>query len=182
VPAGATAIEKGQPINVIADNQWHLYQWNFEDDDDWLPFNAGSNGAIDAVNGTITIDSIWLAGSGNAQIYLDNVSHNPEGPLAALLLGDYDRNGVVEAADYNAWQGAMGLSVPPGTSADGNSNGIIDLGDYVVWRKQTASGGGGSTSGAPAHASEATSGVPEPSSLLLLSAAAAIGLLGLRRQ
>ncbi|MCI0331889.1 MAG: autotransporter-associated beta strand repeat-containing protein [Planctomycetes bacterium] len=167
VPAGATAIEKGTPLAVIADNQWHLYQWSFENDDDWIPFNTGTNGAIDAVNGTITIDSIWITGSGNAQIYLDTVSHNANSLLAALIPGDYDRNGVVDAADYATWRAGYGQAVPPGIGADGNGDGAVDLADYVVWRRQMSMAGSGAAGNAAS--------TPEPASLLLV-AAAVLGL------
>nr|MBA3485314.1 family 10 glycosylhydrolase [Pirellulales bacterium] len=51
VPAGSTAIEKGTAREVIADNQWHLYQWSF---DDWTAFgNAGSDGDVDGTSGTV---------------------------------------------------------------------------------------------------------------------------------
>lgn len=79
---GNTALERGILKDLTADNQWHLYQWNFEDALDWDAFAGGANGQIDAAGGTVTIDSIWLAGSGNAQIYLDNVMHNPFGVIA----------------------------------------------------------------------------------------------------
>ena len=86
VPAGSTAIEMGATLNLIADNQWHLDQWNLQDVDQWFALgNAGSDGDIDATSGSVTIDSIWLAGTGNAQIYLDNVMHNPIG----LITPDY---------------------------------------------------------------------------------------------
>ena len=47
--------------------------------------NAGSDGDIDATSGSVTIDSIWFTGTGNAQIYLDNVMHNPNRPDHARL-------------------------------------------------------------------------------------------------
>jgi autotransporter-associated beta strand protein len=172
VAAGATAIEKGRPLAIIADNQWHLYQWNFEDDDDWVTFNAGSNGEIDATNGTITIDSIWITGSGNVQLFLDTVSHNPNGLLAALLPGDYDRNGLVDAADYEVWRGDFGTSVPPGSGADGTNDGLVDVGDFLMWSKQTSylnPGGGNSASTADGQSS-----VPEPGVLALIVGAAVI--------
>lgn len=49
--------------------------------------------------------------------------------------GDYNRNGVVDAADYTTWRdnlGAMGLT--PLTGADGDGNGAVDETDFLVWR------------------------------------------------
>lgn len=171
---GFNSIEKGTAIQIIADNQWHLYQWDLEDADDWVAFNGGSNGEIDAVNGTITIDSVWITGSDNVQLYLDTVSHNPNGQLAAYIPGDYDRNGIVEAADYDNWRAGYGSSVPPGTGADGTGDGVVDMGDYILWRKRMPTAGSGGTGG------NSTS-TPEPSSLILMLAGVSAGFVCFRR-
>src|SRR5262249_52855020 len=71
-----SALERGFAQNVISDNEWHLYQWNLGDPNHWDAFSGGANGEIDGEI-SVTIDSIWFNGLGNAQIYLDNVSYNP---------------------------------------------------------------------------------------------------------
>lgn len=49
--------------------------------------------------------------------------------------GDYNRNGSVDATDYDRWRADFGNSVTSlGEGADGNRNGIVDAADYVVWR------------------------------------------------
>ena len=40
------------------------------------------DGEIDATAGTVTIDSIFFSGAGTARIWLDTISHNPDGPPA----------------------------------------------------------------------------------------------------
>jgi hypothetical protein len=51
------------------------------------------------------------------------------------LAGDYDGNGAVGQADYDAWRSAYGSVVSPaGQGADGNGNGLVDAADYGVWR------------------------------------------------
>lgn len=153
--------DRGFAQNIIADNQWHLYQWNLEDDRQWDGWVTGDGSITGA---TVTIDSIFFNGTGNVQIFMDNVSHNPAGLLAAAPLpGDYNGNGVVDAADYDAWRATFGQAVTAGTGADGNGNGQIDAADYVVWRSEMTAGAG-SAVGATA--------VPEPASVLLLVAAA----------
>jgi hypothetical protein len=83
-PIGNTALEMGTSQAVIADNEWHLYQWNLDDADEWTAFAGGANGIIDGVSGFVSIDSIWFNGAGSVQIYLDTVSHNPLGPIVAI--------------------------------------------------------------------------------------------------
>jgi hypothetical protein len=148
---GNTALERGTALNVIADNQWHLYQWDFEDESQWDPFSGGANGVIDAPTGFVTIDSIWFAGIGNAQIYLDTVSHNPDGTIgfAQSMSGDLNGDGTVNLADYLAWRRGFGT--------------IYTMADYENWR---ANFGANIGSGSASHAA-----VPEPSALLLLLSA-----------
>ena len=52
----------------------------------------------------------------------------------ALLWGDYNQDGIVDAGDYSVWRNTTGTSVAPGTGADGNSDGLIDMRDYHVWK------------------------------------------------
>jgi hypothetical protein len=56
---------------------------------------------------------------------------NPGGPA---LLGDYNLDGRVNAADYVLWRNTEGDSVTPFAGADGDGDGMVGDGDYVVWR------------------------------------------------
>ena len=126
---------------MIADNEWHLYQWNLVDDARWNNFSNG-NGNIDnylVPNGTVTIDSIFFNGSGNAKIYLDTLSHNYNGLLSeANVAGDFNGDGHVDYDDYTTWQRSFAENIGPGLGADANGDGTIDAGDYVMWRKLMA--------------------------------------------
>lgn len=61
-------------------------------------------------------------------------SDNDGSLLFANLVADYNRNGVVESGDYVLFRKTLGNSVPNFTGADGSGNGIVDQGDYDVWR------------------------------------------------
>ncbi len=91
--------------------------------------------------------------------------------------GDYNGNGVVDAADYVAWRNTLGQTASPaGTGADGNANGTIDLGDFAFWRAHF-----GNTAGNGSGGNLETIQVPEPSTLILVLALS-IGLLHVRNQ
>lgn len=91
------------------------------------------------------------------------------------LPGDYDGNGVVDAADFDVWMSSMGETDFSG-NADGNGNQVIDAADYVIWRKNLGQSWqtiGGSGTGS------ATTNAPEPSTIGLATLTL-LGALGRR--
>jgi predicted outer membrane repeat protein len=55
-------------------------------------------------------------------------------PLPPALLGDYNRDGSVDAADYTLWRDTLIANVTPYSGADGSGNGMVDTADYGVWK------------------------------------------------
>jgi rhamnogalacturonan endolyase len=54
---------------------------------------------------------------------------------APELLGDYNGDNVVDAADYTAWRDSLGQDgLTPFSGADGSGNGAIGTEDYAVWK------------------------------------------------
>jgi cyclophilin family peptidyl-prolyl cis-trans isomerase len=82
---------------------------------------------------------------------------------------DFNRDGVVNAADYTVWRDMRGTTVIPFASADGSGNGMIDAADYTIWKNNFGNRRGGLFGGAAG--SLAAAAVPEPSTLLLILAA-----------
>jgi hypothetical protein len=82
--------------------------------------------------------------------------------------GDFNRNGVVDAADYPIWRKQFGTAVPPFSGADADGNGSVDGVDYEIWRSNF-----GDVLASPVAGAAVS--VPEPASVLLLLA----GTLGL---
>jgi T5SS/PEP-CTERM-associated repeat protein len=100
-----------------------------------------------------------------------DVQYNANSVVLAVVgptvLGDYNQNGFVDAADYVVWRNTLG-QMGAGLAADGNDNGQIDPGDYGVWRANF-----GRTAGIGAENQANSSGegaVPEPAAVGLLLA------------
>ncbi len=69
------------------------------------------------------------------------------------LAGEYNRDGVVDAADYVLWRKNSGKNVLQYSGADGDGSGIVDLVDYNVWRAHLGAGSGvGAAVAVPEHA------------------------------
>jgi hypothetical protein len=87
--------------------------------------------------------------------------------LPTGIPGDFNLNGLVDAADYTLWRDTLGRT-GAGLAADASGNNIVDTSDFNIWKTnfgQNAASGGGS--GAPIT-------VPEPASVALLL----VGALG----
>jgi autotransporter-associated beta strand protein len=78
----------------------------------------------------------------------------------AGILGDYNRNGNVDAADYVLWRKSLAQLGPP-LAADGNNNGLIDPADFTIWRNNYGTSAAGSGAAA----------IPEPTTLALVAIA-----------
>jgi len=86
------------------------------------------------------------------------------------LMGDYNNNDVIDAADYTAWRDAM---TGGGALTNDPTPGTVDESDFTYWRAHFGEVlGSGAGSQSAAH-------VPEPSSFWLMLVAA--GLLARRR-
>jgi T5SS/PEP-CTERM-associated repeat protein len=85
--------------------------------------------------------------------------------VSVPLPGDYNHNGIVDAADYTVWRDTLGQT-GAGLAADGNGNNQIDAGDYNIWKVHFGSHAGSGSGG--------TAAVPEPSAIALAMMAATL--------
>jgi hypothetical protein len=82
----------------------------------------------------------------------------------AGLLGDYNSDGSVDAADYTVWRDASGQPAAiPGEGADGNGDGVVDGADYALW----------ATNYGLSLPEASPAAVPEPAAALLVTFALA---------
>jgi len=126
--------------------------------------DGGAGGNLSLIEGTIPdVGTLTFAVTGVGD---DNFSgaHSERGEYELRiqlqvvgLVGDYNGNNIVDAADYVLWRKTLGQS-GAGLEADGNNNNEIDAGDYEVWRTNF-----GNTSGANPLMSRS---IPEPSTIL----------------
>jgi hypothetical protein len=84
--------------------------------------------------------------------------------IASFIVGDYDHNGEVDAADYVIYRHSLGQT-GSGLAADGNGNQQIDPGDYDVWRSHFGDVARNAASIVYVRS------VPEPSPILLIATA-----------
>jgi hypothetical protein len=94
--------------------------------------------------------------------------------LPVVLVGDYNADGFVDAADYPVWRNQVGQT-GPSLAADGNYDGRVDADDYAIWKSNF-----GKSSGAASGAVDASTAVPEPAVWILV--ATALATIVLRRR
>jgi beta-glucanase (GH16 family) len=96
----------------------------------------------------------------SANFALDNIYWDSPNSTGGLL-GDYNDDGTVDAADYTVWRDALASG---GSLLNDPTPDVVDQSDYLYWRThfgETQGSGTGSTNSA----------VPEPATLSLISAA-----------
>ena len=94
---------------------------------------------------------------------------------AFAVPGDYNENGIVDAADYTTWRNRLGqaFALPNEVAAP---LGQVTAADFDAWKARF-----GNTSGAGAGGGELAVGVPEPGTLLLVCLGV-FGFVGRRRK
>jgi hypothetical protein len=132
--------------------------------------NSGRDIAFDAANNIHLVSSGQqlyrvLSPGGNTKTTLawDGTSYSfTNQTIAAGIAGDYNNNGVVDAADYVVWKNAAANATLPNDSTPGT----VDSTDYETWRGNFGKTPSGSGSG---------SAVPEPAVATLLLIASVVG-------
>lgn len=141
---------------------------NFGEGTSVRTFGAGTPLPTDGVN------SLNWTGFVSPATSLQNSPRNHANQGTTMTPGDYNGNGIVDAADYTVWRDTTSQSPTAGTGADGNASGTIDVGDYDFWKTRFGNAAPGSASVAGAY------NVPEPSSASRILLAVAVAALRFR--
>jgi hypothetical protein len=93
------------------------------------------------------------------------------------ILGDYNRNGIVDVADYIVWRKTLGQT-GTGLMADGDRDKEVDADDLDVWLQSFGESAPGAGSGGMAGgvAFRESVNVPEPGLLASLAVSVIIGI------
>ena len=165
-PGGVTSFGGGDTyvtnaISVPADDAWHSITF------DVLAENFTALGGMDLAAALAEVTHVRILnnaaqsfiGDLGGAFYLDNILAVG---AAANVDGDYNGNGIVDAADYTVWRDTEGQG-GPNLPADGNGDMSVNSADYDYWKERF-----GNESGAGAVATNGAGlAIPEPAGVLL---------------
>jgi hypothetical protein len=147
----------GTPVmQDFSDGQWHTLGFTRV-----IP-SVEEGAAVDGLFSDVRVSINAFTSLTEGQVRIDNVS--VVRPVEGLP-GDYNGNGMVDAADYVAWRDNLDQSV---TLPNDTTPGMVTQEDYDVWRANFGASAPGAAGGSLSNAA-----VPEPSCLLLMLMATA---------
>ena len=91
-------------------------------------------------------------------------------PITPALAGDFNADGVVDAADYAVWRDNLGGD-PSALNGNGSGEPEVGSADYLLWRSNFGNS-------LPGRSAVDETAVPEPGAFAVLSLCAGIWLLG----
>jgi predicted outer membrane repeat protein len=103
--------------------------------------DAGDPAALEGINGVPLFDGRGVPfgrvfdgdAAGGARIDIGAFEVQPQTP-PPIFYGDFNLDGIVNAADYVVWRVSEGQVVSPYSGADGTGNGLVGPEDYALWR------------------------------------------------
>ncbi len=141
--------------------------------------HLGGTGSVLNAGASISLGQIYNTSDLSKDLQLEfHVAGAPPiaifGPVSFVqgLPGDYNDDGIVDAGDYVVWRNNLGA--PAGTLANDIDGGTIGAAQYQTWKSFYGASTGGSLLVSAAI-------VPEPSSLVLLIGLGASLLVGMRK-
>src|SRR5690606_23633402 len=84
--------------------------------------------------------------------------------VAVALDGDFNGDGIVDAADYVVWRNNYGAATEDALNGNGDGLNGVDTGDYLMWKENFGATAGG------ALAKTSATAVPEPATIAMAAA------------
>src|SRR5690606_5672007 len=109
------------------------------------------------------IDDVQLYSEALDALQVAQLFSTPGVSLYPALVGDYNEDGVVDAADYTVWRNNLGAEMALPNRGSGIT-GQVGVADYDAWKANY----GATSATALAAASAQTAAVPEPATWCLL--------------
>jgi hypothetical protein len=153
---------------VPASNSNLLNEVNLTSMTTFAPNNSASLGNVFTVGGVRDISFLY-AGPNDSSLRTGIVRYVTS---AGGVAGDYNGNGVVDAADYVLWRKGGPLQ------NEGRTTGVIDQQDYLFWRARFGASNGAGSGSSLGNGSE----VPEPAMMTIFAVATVIFSLQHRRR
>jgi autotransporter-associated beta strand protein len=132
-------------------------------------FTPANGNSFTVLTATSVTGNLTLAGESSGFALQVNPTSLVLNFSAATVAGDYNNNGVVDAADYVLWRNGGPLQ------NEGATPGNVTVEDYDFWRSRF-----GATSGTGSGITAAVQAVPEPAALALLLLGVALVGIGRR--
>jgi Dockerin type I domain len=132
----------------------------------WLVLHSTSGSYNWGWTSDFTVMNDWASSSNSGSVWFGDNAYPYQYKVSGVV-GDYNGNGTVDAADYVVWRRQQGTTAS-GLAADGNGDGTVNTADYTIWRTNYSVTSSGSGAGSGLMASAA---VPEPISAALAGAA-----------
>lgn len=135
-------------------------RWNTGEPEPYFVSNSGDN--WNTVLSTMALMQ-WLdrfEGNQTGSEFFASLAEVETALDEVFLAGDYNGNGIVETGDYLLWKNNFGST--NFQAADGNNDGVVNAADYTIWRDNLgATTASGSQQSSPAQ-------VPEPAACTLI--------------
>jgi hypothetical protein len=121
-------------------------------------------GRTDIAGGTdidVFIDDWQSAVGGAIRTWFDGVGYALVSPIVPGLAGDFNDDGVVDAADYTVWRNHLGDSTEANINHRGDRQNGVDEEDYAIWKQHYGDS-------AARISLSSVGALPEPTSVILL--------------
>ena len=119
----------------------------------------------------------WSTGNNTLRTWYDGLGYALVSEVIQGLLGDYNGDFVVDAADYTVWRNNLGALNESVIHNNGDGLNGVDLADYALWKAHF-----GTTALPPGRGAGGNAAVPEPSTTALLLLAAATAMCAANRR